>query len=436
MASCKKDKDIITTDTQTEEPELLEDSKLRLAVKDRNEMPLEGIKVNLYDGDTLLEENLITDVNGITEYNLDVAFLQSENLFFVAHHEDYSNGYKKILVNNLNQNDTEIILVNNNLLPFETSQSSILALSTFITVSGSIVDANGNGVQAIVYIFDDIDNPTFEVGTVSEIDGEYELFIPANTNLNLIAFNPTCLNYINNADTLIDSYIPVDILEASTTDIVLQDMISSSNSLSSTISLNAIDCDGLPIENAFVSIETSSFVDYTGYTDNQGNFSVLIDYLCEFSEIIVIVVNPVTGLASVEQLFNLIGDTDLGEIEVCGSSSNNVITYELDNGAYSSSGYNINVISNNNYYQLLFNDSAQPEISFDINIISDGSGNVVNANITVLEDGEIDAMGTLNITSFVETATNISGQFAGDLYEFPIMTYLATDIAGSFNVEL
>jgi len=444
FSSCKKDKDIIATETQIEDPVLIDDpvltndKDLRVSILDSENQPLADIKVDLYDGETALAENLITDEMGMLQYSLNTQVLSSENLLIAAHHESYLNGYKKVAISNTEDTEVEMRMIDEGQVPFDSSDPSILALSNSITLSGYIFDEDGNPGQATVAVVDDLPYMTFENSTISDANGYYELLIPENTDLLLLAISEndcSTVPFINQADTtLFYGFVPFDIIEASSTDIVMEDMITTSGSNnpdSATISLTVVDCDGNPAGNVEVSINGSY-----AFTDSNGQLSVTVDGLA-CNNAVYITLNPDGPAESLSA--TVTGDIDLGTLEVCQFTNTGTFEYSFDNGITTEVSNLVLIQQYENSLLIFSQDPNDDELWFGLILALDDQGYIIEATVGYGDlngyGNGIEYYGEGDITNLMVTSTSVSGDFSSTLYEETTNDFYS-DIQGSFNIEL
>jgi len=435
LVACRKDVDQLTTNEQIDQPTQMDAVTIHLNLHSQGE-PIEDVEIKVYASDTIPLNTYMTDEDGETDVTVVFSILNTDELFIIATHDEYAAALREIRPEHLDLDQIDVALVAKESLPFDIEQTDPMDLiaQSNIILSGNVSDSIGYPGSAIISVVDDFVNPNFSNTTTTNSFGDYELLVPANSDLHLIAFTTDCNEYLSIWNQNYNN-LPFENVAIQSSDVVL-DFENSTRLVPAAVTFTALDCNGLMIPYATFSINGNSSDPISGIPyvcDANGSFTFQNEMYCSYDHVLLDIDNPNDPLVGAQHnmLINNIVMA-LGDIMLCEQTVENFFTVSgfggqqlnlTDVGVLQNTANNFQVTafeSNGTIYELsIFNAYGSANGLFEI----------YNA------DFSINLTGTMNFDDFSIYNGILQGDYVSDMYDL-ITEQNYGEVSGSVYVEL
>ncbi|MEP7164950.1 MAG: hypothetical protein ABI741_09650 [Ferruginibacter sp.] len=305
--------------------------------------------------------------------------------------------------------------------------------NAIVPVTFTVVDASGNPVNNVfVNIAPPNPNPVWaHVQGYTDPSGYVSVFVTPNTQYTLTIFNynSSCGNYTQN-------------FSVGTTAVNLGNIVIGTGNIA-TIAGTVTNCSNTPVTNGYIIMQ-DGYQYYRETLDNTGAFN-FVYFNCAAANINFIAEDLTTLQQSTAVTYPIVpGMNTIGNIQACGISTQQFLTYTINTGSQVSFTYPADSIQHNGwgqnilaYIQAYTNSSGNNAfLSFDNAGITTGSMQPLRSFkcFSITDSLTIPNPVNINITEYGATGEFISGNFSGVLTAYlpPNTPY---NISCSFRVR-
>ncbi len=386
FSACQKDLDFIDVETITEEPRELEDTDMVIGVFDNEGVGIPNSIVNVvYEEE--IQSTIVTDENGSATYTIPAPILENEEVFFWIQKISYYDAADKLQEENIQSGSKEFRLIDLNSNPINAQvgnggfELEDIFNTSSVRLTGKVLDSNGSAGAATVMIFESeaLNNSGFFNLTFTDENGNWELLVPAETELKYTVYQETpCFGTsVLNTDELVDPItgLMAESIGPFSEDTTLPELTSLDVGgviTESFLSGIASNCQGIPIPNVLVDItvEYDTYIFSNGaFTDENGLFEVVIPGCGAASSVLISYTDVVNGTEfNSDPIDTEIGSTmDLGVFMACDEfEPSHIIVRDINAETIVESSF-VEVDINDNHIQLTSMDPIN-EITFSMEI--------------------------------------------------------------------